>query len=188
MSDQGTQGVLSPWLRARRLSAAIPHLKGSVLDVGCGSGALADHVPPADYLGYDVDVQSIKAAQSRHPGHTFTQSLPQARTFDTVVSLAVIEHIPNPREFLLMLAGCANPGGRIVISTPNPSFEFIHHAGSKIGVFSHDASEEHVSLLDRKGLHALASSLGFDVIAYRRFLMGANQLMVLGVPSGAPAA
>lgn len=186
MSDQGTQGMLSPWLRKQRILAAIPHMKGSVLDVGCGSGALADHVAPADYLGYDVDAQSIVVAISTNPGYAFTQSLPEDRFFDTVVSLAVIEHIPDPGTFLATLAGRVRAGGRIIISTPNPRFEFIHHAGSMIGLFSHDASEEHVSLLDRKGLHDLASSLGLDVIAYRRFLMGANQLFVLGVSEGAP--
>lgn len=183
MSDQGTQGLLSPWLRRHRLAAAKPHLKGSVLDFGCGSGALAAFVAPGDYVGYDVDAASLDRAHSLYPSHTFVQSLPVDRVFDRVVSLAVIEHMPDPPGFLSQLASFAKPGGRIVLTTPNPRFDFLHHYGSAIGLFSHDASEEHVSLLDHAGLQALANQLALKVVEYRRFLMGANQLLVLEKPS-----
>ena len=41
MADQGAEGLFSPFLRSRRLKAACPYIKGRVLDVGCGTGALA---------------------------------------------------------------------------------------------------------------------------------------------------
>lgn len=179
MSDQGTQGLLSPWLRRRRLAAAKPYIHGTVLDFGCGSGALAASVAPADYVGYDIDAASLERARTLYPMHTFVQSPPTGRAFDCVVSLAVIEHMHEPEEFLSQLVNLANNGGRIVISTPNPRFDFLHDYGSALGLFSHDASEEHVSLLDRTALLAMASRLGLRVIQFKRFLMGANQLLVL---------
>lgn len=179
MSDQGTQGLLSPWLRNRRLGAAKPFIEGTVFDFGCGSGALASLVPPTSYLGYDVDSTSVERARALYPRHRFVQSAPTTGSYDCVVSLAVIEHLHEPEKFLSDLAHLARDGGRIIISTPNPKFDFLHDLGSKIGLFSHDASEEHVSLLDRTALLSMADRLGLRVIRYERFLMGANQLLVL---------
>ncbi len=179
MSDQGTQGLLSPFLRNRRLAAAKPFLKGRVFDYGCGSGALASLVSSDHYTGFDTDPVSIKLARGLHPQHDFLDAAPAQGAYDCVVSLAVIEHLPDPKGFLSQLARLANDNGRIVISTPNPVFDFAHDLGSKIGLFSHDASEEHVSLLNRKELFALASELKLHVVCYKRFLMGANQLLVL---------
>lgn len=158
-------------------------MRGSVLDFGCGSGALAAVVAPSDYVGYDVDAASLDRARSLYPTHTFMQSLPVDQIFDRVVSLAVIEHMADPLGFLSQLAGFAKSGGRIVLTTPNPKFDFLHHYGSSVGLFSHDASEEHVSLLDYAGLRALANQLALNVVEYKRFLMGANQLLVLEKPS-----
>lgn len=183
MSDQGTQGLLSPWLRQQRLQAAAPHVNGRVLDYGCGSGALAATVPAADYVGYDVDAASLQSARALHPSHSFVDAPPTGQSFDRVVSLAVIEHIPDPAGYLSQLASFARPGGHIVLTTPNPKFDFLHHYGSMVGLFSHDAHEEHVSLLDREGLFALAGKVGLKVVEYRRFLFGANQLLVVAKPS-----
>ena len=182
MSDQGTQGLLSPWLRRRRMNAAGPWLAGSVFDFGCGSGALAQFVPAADYSGYDIDAQSLARARVLHPQHRFLDVLPQIRAFDTVVSLAVIEHCKDAGGFLRQLAALARPGGRIVLTTPHPSFEFVHDFGSRVGIFSHAASEEHETLLDRNALFDLARTGRLGIVHYRRFLCGANQLIVLQCP------
>lgn len=179
MADQGTQGLLSPFLRRQRLAAVRPWLHGSVLDFGCGSGALAECVSAADYCGYDIDAQSLANARALHPQHRFTDAQPTEGAFDTVVSLAVIEHCKDPGTFLRQLVVLARPGGRIALTTPHPAFEFVHDIGSRIGMFSHDASEEHEALLDRKALHELAASQQLEVLRYQRFLFGANQLIVL---------
>ncbi|HEX7769798.1 MAG TPA: class I SAM-dependent methyltransferase [Dokdonella sp.] len=182
MSDQATQGRLSPFLRRRRLEAARPWLRGKVFDFGCGSGALAGLVEADDYCGFDTDATSLARARASHPRHRFVDAPPEGAAFDTVVSLAVIEHCKDPAEFLRGLVALARPGARVVVTTPHPAFEFIHDLGARAGLFSHDASEEHEALLDRKALHDLASAQGLPVLAYRRFLFGANQLFVLQRP------
>lgn len=158
---------------------ASPWLSGRVLDYGCGSGALADVVDADRYVGYDIDTMSINQARQLHPAHQFTLDKPREESFDTVASLAVIEHMRQPDVFVRRLAGLCKHSGHIVLTTPNPLLDPAHHLGAKLGLFSHDASEEHVSLLDRKALAELANSTGLSVICYARFLLGANQLLVL---------
>lgn len=179
LADQATQGLLSPWLRACRMKAVVPFLRGTVLDYGCGSGALASMVASSSYVGYDVDAGSVAVAQAAYPEHTFTNVQPDHSGFDTVASLAVIEHMRDPARFMATLASFCRPNGTIVITTPNPALDPVHHLGARVGLFSHDASEEHVSLLDRKTLLRLSETLGLRVIRYKRFLMGANQLLVM---------
>ncbi len=70
------------------------------------------------------------------------------------------------------------PGGKIVISTPNPALEWAHYLGVSVGLFSRQGHEEHKSLLNRRQIAELASEVGLRLILYRRFLFGANQLAV----------
>lgn len=181
MADQGSQGILSPFLRNQRIKAGRPHLKGRVLDVGCGSGALAAHVDAENYVGADIDEASIAAARRAYPNHRFEQTLalPQGE-YDTIIALAVIEHVPDPSGFLGTLMERLAPGtdSRIVCSTPHPSMDWIHLLGSKVGVFSHSANEEHEELLDRQRLDDVGKAAGLKLVKYERFLFGANQIAV----------
>jgi 2-polyprenyl-3-methyl-5-hydroxy-6-metoxy-1,4-benzoquinol methylase len=189
MGDQVQGGMLSPWLRERRLAAVRPHLRGSVLDFGCGVGALARHIAASDYVGVDTDLESIDDARRAHPNHDFltVDDLPDARHFDTIVALAVIEHVPEPVDLVTDLAGRLQPGGTIVLTTPHRRWEFLHGAGARLRIFSPEASDEHHLLFDHDGLARLAESSGLELTRYERFLGGANQLAVLQ-PSGTASA
>jgi 2-polyprenyl-3-methyl-5-hydroxy-6-metoxy-1,4-benzoquinol methylase len=181
MADQGTEGLLSPYLRKKRIAAVRPFLRGRVLDVGCGSGALAAELPPDRYLGFDPDEESIAIAKEAHAGHRFVTSLAEAGgDFNTIVSLAVIEHIEDPGGFLREQRdrlGTAE-GDSIVCTTPHPAVDWVHTLGASIGLFSAHASEEHEQLLDRDSLAALAEPNKLVLAGYKRFLFGANQLAV----------
>lgn len=179
MADQGTEGILSPYLRRKRIQAATPYLRGRVLDVGCGGGILATLVDSKKYLGVEIDEISLQKAKSTFPSHQFSQSLPNAgEKFDTVVSLAVIEHVKDPVSFLRELAEFLRDDGRLVITTPHPSVDWVHHLGAEIGIFSKHASEEHEDLLDKARLEAAGAQAGLKLDLYARFLFGANQLAV----------
>lgn len=181
MADQGAEGLLSPWLRKQRFKAALPYLKGRVLDFGCGSGSLAELVEADRYLGVEVDETSLQQARSRFPGYYFTSSLPGVNEkFDSIISLAVIEHVSNPSDFLVMLAThlASSETACIAITTPHPAVDWIHGAGSAIGLFSKHANEEHEDLLDRTKLEVAGQKAGLTLAYYRRFLFGANQLAV----------
>ena len=181
MADQGSEGLLSPFLRNRRFAAAIPYLKGRVLDYGCGAGGLAAFVSPELYLGYDVDAETVRLAKALHPDHCFISAPPKEKPFfDAVVSLAVIEHVSVPSVFLSTLAHFLrdDADSRVVLTTPHPCVRSIHDTGARIGLFSKHASEEHHVLLDRNDLVRAGEKAGIPMIVYKRFLFGANQVAV----------
>lgn len=179
MADQGKEGFLSPYLRRKRFEAAFPYLKGQILDFGCGSGALAALVDANCYIGVEVDELSLERAKKKYPGHRFASGLPETGGyFDTIISLAVIEHVSKPAEFLrsLSLYLSDSPDACIVITTPHPSVAWVHDIGAALGLFSKHANEEHQDLLNRADLESAGLQTGLKLSSYRRFLFGANQV------------
>jgi len=184
MEIQASEGLLSPFLCHQRLLAAKPYLKGRVLDFGCGSGELAQYVRPSSYLGMDIDSESLRKARDSHPNYQFISELPNRdERFDTIVALAVIEHVRDPLDLLATLKGYAfdSPSSCIVLTTPHPSMIWVHSVGAAIGLFSKHANEEHQTLLGFGKLKGLGEELRLGIQVYRRFLYGANQLMVYAI-------
>ena len=179
MGDQGSEGLLSPYLRSKRLEVAKPHIKGKVLDFGCGSGALASLVNSNMYIGVDIDQFSLRQAKLKYPEHSFVSELSDlSQKFETIISLAVIEHVDDTVVFFQSLARCLDdlPSARIVITTPHPAVEWVHDLGASMGLFSRHANEEHNDLLDQQKLTNAGAKAGLKLELYSRFLFGANQI------------
>ncbi len=179
-------GMLSGWLVRRRQQAARRHLEGRVLDFGCGVGTLAELCEPAGYLGFDIDPRKIEIARRDRPRYRFETVLPEGERFDTVAALAFIEHVDDPAAYLRRFAGLLNAGGRIVLTTPHPSLEWVHTTGARVGLFSHAAHDEHEDLIDRARMQELLAGTGLRLAVCRRFLLGANQLFVVTSGSDTP--
>jgi 2-polyprenyl-3-methyl-5-hydroxy-6-metoxy-1,4-benzoquinol methylase len=173
-------GLLSPFLRDRRVAAAKPHLSGRVLDVGCADGPLADLVPADRYVGVDLAAPAIEAARAAHPDHTFMLSheLGADERFDTIASLAVIEHIPQPATWLTELATHLAEGGSVVLTTPHRTWEPLHDVAVKLRLASHEAADEHETTFDEDTLREVVEEAGLKMVEYRRFLMKVNQLAI----------
>ena len=179
MSDQSKEGLLSPFLQNKRINIAISRINGSVLDIGCGNGMLAKYFSSDNYYGFDVQAEIIKVAKKNNPDHFFSNNMPEGRKFDSIVLLAVIEHIDDPIEYLTNLLPYLNQNGKIIMTTPHPIGDSIHDFGAKIGVFSKEAHDEHKLLLDYHLLASLLNDSPLKVCEYKRFLFFMNQLFVL---------
>lgn len=178
MPDQ-VSGLLSPWLRRRRMQAALPHLRGDVLDYGCGAGELATACSPERYVGVDRDGDVLALARQRFPRYRFLSEPEEDATFDTVVALAVLEHAADAAELLCRFRRALRPRGRIVLTTPAPALEWTHALGVRLRLFSPEAAAEHQQLIGRTRMAALASQARLRIVLHQRFLLGANQLFVL---------
>ena len=106
--------------------------KGNWLDAGCGSGYLARMFADAGATVHGVDgasemVQAAQAAAVDHPAQdqlTFGQietveALPfETASFDGLLSLSVLEYVPDPQQALSEYARVLKPGGQMVVSIP----------------------------------------------------------------------
>ena len=106
--------------------------EGRWLDAGCGSGYFARILADAGATVHGVDgasemVLAARAAASDHPAAdrlSFDQietveALPFATAnFDGLLSLSVLEYVPDPQKGLAEYARVLRPGGRVVVSIP----------------------------------------------------------------------
>jgi SAM-dependent methyltransferase len=179
LRDQSSEGLLSPFLQKKRFNAVKDHLKESVLDFGCGNGGLAKFCAPASYLGYDVDENIIRIARQRYRKYQFTTEMPKEMKFQTIVMLAIIEHIQDPKSLFIQLQELLEPDGRIVLTTPSPRFKWVHDLGARLGLFSIEASDEHEELINYHRMQEILSGSRLIIHKYKRFLLGTNQLFLL---------
>jgi SAM-dependent methyltransferase len=110
----------------RRVSRLKPSIApgARVLEIGSGSGAFLSAVKP-----YAGSVQGIELDARSRDWIRDTLGLPIARTlddfpssdggFDVIAMFHVLEHLPDPSEFLAALADRLAPEGKIAIEVPN---------------------------------------------------------------------
>ena len=110
-----------PALSRTVVEAAGPSLPRRVLEIGCGNGSAIKELqalwPEAEIIGLEPMQSAVREAQENELpvyqgvlGHT----LPAAVTglFDIIYSLHVIEHVPNPVEFLKTMRTLLAPTGK----------------------------------------------------------------------------
>jgi SAM-dependent methyltransferase len=110
----------------RRL-AALLRPGFSVLDVGCGTGAITRGIaevvgPRGRVVGVDVNASMIDKARAAHgdvPGLSFAvadiHALPSAGAFDIVAASRVLQWLADPGAALRAMTAAAKPRGRVVV-------------------------------------------------------------------------
>ena len=97
--------------------------RGSIVDVGCGTGQLREFLGdlPVAYAGVDaMRYDGYPPAAAFYAADLNHQPIPLADgAADVAVSLETIEHLENPRAFCRELLRIVKPGGWLLVSTPN---------------------------------------------------------------------
>jgi 2-polyprenyl-3-methyl-5-hydroxy-6-metoxy-1,4-benzoquinol methylase len=177
--------VFTQFLAKQRLAALRPYLRGDVLDLGCGGdGVISCLRPGQGYVGVDWRAEVLRQLQVRYPQYTFYQRdfdrepLLLGQDFDTVVLLAVIEHLRKPETLFAQLRTLLRPDGRVVMTSPSGWGNWLHGFGARVGLFSREAAAEHHIIFSRERLATMLQPHGLVLERYRTFLLGGNQLFV----------
>jgi SAM-dependent methyltransferase len=122
--------VVEYYLR-KRTAFVLEHCpRGDGLDVGCGTGVLAERLASAGYqmVGVDPSKGMLEILEARTPSVRPVQapgtSLPfDDDSFELVITVAVMHHIADPdevRQTLAEMVRVMKPSGRAVVWDHNP--------------------------------------------------------------------
>jgi 2-polyprenyl-3-methyl-5-hydroxy-6-metoxy-1,4-benzoquinol methylase len=138
-----------------------PDLSGrSLLDIGCGYGFLLDRAREC------ASVAGVELSQAQRDYSTRTlqlktydklEDLTADDRFDVITLFEVIEHIPEPREFILHVCDRLKPGGSLIIGTDNFSADVVTVLGRQ---FPKWIPHEHVSFFTGTTLTKMLEGLG----------------------------
>lgn len=124
--------LVGPGLKKEQ-EAALRYVTGKrVLEVGCGTGNLLEHLASSDrsVVGLDISKGMLKQAAKRLAGKGKRISLIQgdyyrlpfpSNSFDCVVATFTLTHAPDLKPVLEEIAKVLIPGGRLVVVDVGPS-------------------------------------------------------------------
>lgn len=150
-----------------------------LLDLGCGPGTFLGRLnrSAAYALGLDLAPAQIDYAVHRYgaPGREFrvadVRSLALEGSFDAVVSIEVIEHLPpgETRPFLDAIRRLLHPGGVVILTTPNyrSLWPLLEWAVSVKGPV--DYRRQHLNPFTPRRLRAALLAAGFEDVEIATF-------------------
>jgi 2-polyprenyl-3-methyl-5-hydroxy-6-metoxy-1,4-benzoquinol methylase len=151
-----------------------------VLDLGCGSGALGQHLSTTQGCLCDgITISPVEADHARphyrrvEVADLETVNLPQlfeGRHYDAIVCADVLEHLRHPERILQACLGLLAPKGQLLFSVPNAAYagltlELMH------GEFCYRSEglldRTHLRFFTRRSLGRLFQENGWTIDALR---------------------
>lgn len=143
--------------------------KGSLLDVGCGTGAFLATMLQAgwDATGLEPDETARKNAQELYQ----VQPLPSpeifnlpAQQYDAITMWHVLEHVHQLHEYIDQLKKLLKPSGKIIIAVPNYTAADANHYKAQWAAYDVPRHLYHFSPDSMKNLMELH---GMQVLEYK---------------------
>lgn len=173
------------WLRYDVVRRLLPPDAGSILEIGCGGGAVGTRLAREhDYLGVEPDGSSYTTAASRladlgrgevRHGLSYEVVEPDRR-FDVVCAFEVLEHLEDEPAAVRGFAGHLVPGGHLMLSVPAFQERF-GRADVYAGHFRRYSPQSMTDLLTACGLSEITVvvygvPLGYVLERGRNYLLG----------------
>lgn len=111
-----------------------------ILDIGVGFGVYTNYLlkMSPNYIGIDVNRDSLNKTRNTHDQKIDCIQMSaenigfEENSFDNIVMIEVLEHLPDPKKSFKEINRILKPGGRIIFTAPNKLFPMETH-GMRIG-------------------------------------------------------
>jgi SAM-dependent methyltransferase len=183
-------GVSPRYLGALRLRYClddVADIRGSVLEVGCGAGAMAKALkqfrPDLEVVGCDISEKAIAQARQDPQGVSFevgdAYGLPYGDgNFEGVVMFDVLEHLDDPGRLVREVVRLLSPGGLFHLFVPcEGELHTIHGILARLGWRAKEKYGGHIQRLTGPDVLAEFRAAQLDVIRTRWSGHLVNQLV-----------
>lgn len=166
-----------------RIKTVLPHVRGRLLDIGCGTNEL---VRAYAGEGVGVDVYPWEGVDQIVED---TADLPfDDHFFDTVTIVAALNHIPNREQVLEEVRRVLRSDGQLLVTMiPRLISRAWHRLRSPWDVDQSERGmkEGEVYGLSQSQMRTILQRAGFEVLGQARFMLGVNRLTIAGPLSAA---
>lgn len=187
LPDGVSESIHLSSLRSERFAIVLPELRGRVLDIGAGDNALIKL-----YNQYSKELSVGKKIANQSVGVDVTDwgggctiikdsaNLPfDNDSFDTVVFIACINHIPNRVDALREARRVLKSDGRVIITMIGKLVGTIGHAIWWYSEDKHRDCDEHELMgMDDKDVLEILREANFRVISMSKFVYYLNTLYI----------
>lgn len=142
--------------------------KGRLLEIGCAMGTLLNEIRKLGWavVGIEPEEWTCEIARNKYGleviNSTFQDANLEEPSFDVVLLLHVIEHLPDPKKGLREISKFVRPSGFLIMETPCfDTLWFKLLKGRERSVI-----QGHYYYFTRKTIQALARKSGFEVAQF----------------------
>lgn len=171
--DEWSEHIGLTSLQNERIRAALPYIRGRLLDIGAGNNRLVriyKNGTGIDTYKWCNDILVVEDS-ARLPF--------KDKEFDTVSLLACLNHIVNREEVLTEIHRVLKNDGILLITMINPIISFVGHKvwfGGEDRIRGWRHGEVHGFWTSR--IIELCGQKGFVITTHKRFLYGLNNLYI----------
>lgn len=162
----------SPFASHKTLIALIGRSGQTILDVGCGDGALGHLLSKRGNHVVGIDQHPPRFPLDEFIAADLNTALPlkTERRFDTILLADVLEHLVEPERLLFRLQSHLPPHGRLVVSLPNVAHWSVR---AKLACGNFDYSNRgildrtHLRFFTHKSAGQLFARAGLKIVSHR---------------------
>jgi O-antigen biosynthesis protein len=174
-------------IKKERIASLIPAGRNVVLDIGCGSGKLGEHLlrqgKAVEVVGVEMFSPAARKAAKVYSriieGDIEKIEIMQPQHFDYVICGDILEHLVDPWALMKRIRGWLKAGGSVIVSIPNVRYFRVIWDLAVRGNWEYtDAGileRTHLRFFTRKTLAKMIMQGGLDLIRCEMVICGKKQ-------------
>lgn len=160
------EGIKKLQWRHKQFLKNPPVTGGNFLDIGCGTGEFINEVRSLgfDVWGIDISSKQVEFAKKDYNlKNVYNETLEEFSKnknllkFDAISFFEVLEHLPNPKEFIGQVKNLLAAGGYIIFSVPNTD-----RIG--MGKESEETPPNHLFRWEKDSISKFLNQEGFEIL------------------------